>query len=197
VSTNVDASAPFGTYTPRYARPKAFMVLFGLALCAMGLWQLETPLRLLAFGGRARAETIDVIKTKVGLPDLVLHSDSQVQAGLESRDRSYLFWNEFRFHTANGQVVTVRAPVGSQLKPLYTLLDDDGLPTTDVVYYDLAHPEVVMFPQIISTWFAPGVVVLMGALAAFIGSVLFYWADKPIPLPHLPVTPSREEKSEP
>ena len=94
----------------------------------------------------------------------------------------------FSFHTADGKIETVRAPVGSQLKPLYSLLDADGLPTTDLIYYDPAHPDTVVFPLIISTWFAPGVLVIIGLIYIIIGSFLFYWANKPIELPH--ITPS-------
>jgi hypothetical protein len=194
MSTN-DIPSP-GTYTPGYAWPKRLMILFGLTLFALGLWQLRTPLWLLALGTRTTAEAVDVVKTKPGLPDVVLHTDAQLQAGLEARDRSYVFWNEFQFNTAGNQPVIVRAPVGSQLKPIYPLIDPDGLPTTATVAYDPAHPEIVLFPSLISTWFAPGALVFIGFLATIIGSVLLYWSNKPIELPHLPAgpTPSGEKR---
>ncbi len=176
------------TYTPGYARQKALIILFGIIVCAVGLWQLKTPLWLLVFGGHTRAEATTVIKTKTGLPDLVLNTDSQIQAHVESRDRSYVFWNEFKFHAKDGSEVTVRATVGSELKPLYPLLDEDGLPITDLIYYDPSNPNLVVFPRIISTWFAPGMLLLIGSLAILIGSFLLYWANKPIVLPHFPPT---------
>lgn len=184
-----------GTYTPGYAWPKRLMALGGLALFALGFWQLHTPLRLLAFGTRATAEVVDVVKSKAGLPDVVLHDDAQVQAHLETHDRSYVFWNDFQFHTAGGGAMTVRAPVGSQLKPLYPLLDSDGLPTSDTLYYDSHDPKVVVFPGIISTWFAPGAIAFIGLLTFVIGSVLLYWSDKPIVLPHIPSPNSAPEDS--
>ncbi len=173
-------------YTPGHAKRKALMVVYGIVLFLFGLTQLWTPLRLLALGNRVRGETTSVTKTKAGLSDLVLTDDSQIQANLEPRDRSYVFWNEFRFHTADGGVVNVRAPVGSQLKPLYTLLDPDGLPTTDLICYNPAHPQEIVFPLIISTWFAPGMIALSGLVCAIIGAFLFYWAKKPIELPYIP-----------
>ena len=179
-----------GTYTPGYGRQKALMILAGLFLFALGMWQLYTPLRLLLFGEKIRAEAIDVIKTKPGLPDLVLSSDPQIQANLEPRDRSYIFWNEFSFQTTKGLAVKVRATAGSQLEPLYSLLDSDGLPTTDSIWYDPSQPTAVVFPGIISTWFAPGMLAFVGSLAVMIGSVLLYWANKPIVLPHLPAAGS-------
>ena len=175
-----------GTYTPGYAKLKVLVIVWGFLLLALGLWQLWTPLRLVFFGERTEAEVTCVIKTKPGLPDLVLKDDLQVQAGQEKKDRSYVFWNEFVFHTRTGREVTVRAPVGSQIKPLYTLLDEDGLPTTDHIYYDPGHPETVVFPGIISTWFVPGMLTFVGALGVLIGSTLLYWANKPIELPHIP-----------
>jgi hypothetical protein len=184
-STDPTAASP-GTYTPGYRLPKALMILFGVFLVALGLWELRSTLWLLAFGQSVRAEATYVIKSKEGLPDRILRDDSQVQANVEAADRSYVFWNEFSFQTAQGGTVHVRAPVGSQLKPLYPLLDDDGLPTTDLVYYDRSNPNLVAFPLIVSTWYASGVLIVVGLLCAFVGSFLYYWADKPIILPHIP-----------
>jgi len=191
----MNGNLPAGTYTPGYAWPKRFMALGGLVLFALGFWQLHTPLQLLLFGTRATAEAVDVVKSKPGLPDVVLHDDAQVQAHAETHDRSYVFWNDFQFHTVDGRAITVRAPVGSQLKPLYPLLDPDGLPTMDVLYYDSHDPEKVVFPGIISTWFAPGAMAFIGLLAVVIGSVLLYWSDKPIAVPHIPSPNSTVEDS--
>lgn len=183
ITTPTDSPA---VYRPGYAVPKLLMVILGLVILTIGLSQLKTPLFLLLFGQRALAEAADVIKTKTGYPDVVLRDNLQLQAALEPRDRTYVFWNEFRFHTAAGAEITVRAPVGSRLKPLYPLLDDDGLPTTDFVCYSTSHPETVVFPRIISTWFAPGMLTFVGFMATLIGSFLLYWAKRPIELPHLP-----------
>lgn len=182
-------SAGTDVYTPGYAVMKLLMIGLGLVMFLLGLTQVWTPLRLLAFGTRAVAEASTVIKAKPGIPDTVFTDDLQIEAGLESRDRSWVFWNEFRFHTADGRVVEVRAPVGSQLKPLYPLLNVDGLPTTDVIYYDPAWPQVAVFPLIISTWFAAGALLVSGLAAIGIGAVLFHWSKKPITLPHMPGTP--------
>ncbi|WP_157895096.1 DUF3592 domain-containing protein [Verrucomicrobium sp. GAS474] len=187
--TPQDAPTPApGVYVPGYARAKLGMIAAGLLLMGLGFSQFAEPLRLLLFGERARAEAVRVVKTKEGLPDQVLESDRQVTAALEPRDRSYTFWNEFRFADGQGSSFEVRAPVGSQLKPLYPLIDEEGLPTTDLVVYDRAHPERSAFPMIVSTWFAPGMLFVIGTLCAFIGSFLFYWAKKPIELPRLPPT---------
>lgn len=192
---NATETASAGTYTPGYAWPKRFMILLGLGLFALGFWQLRTPLWLLAFGAHATAEMVDVVKTKPGLPDIVFHDEAELQAGLETRDRSFVFWNEFRFETPDGRSRTVRAPVGSQLKPLDPLVDADGLPSTETIYYDPKSPDVVAFPDILSVWFAPGALAFMGFLAMLIGTVLLYWSDKPIELPHLPPPSATEARS--
>jgi hypothetical protein len=180
MSTTTHAS-----YTPGYAGPKRLMIVLGALVLLTGFWQLRVPLRLLLFGARATTEAVDVVKTKPGVPDVVLHSQAEVQAAAETRDRSYVFWNEFQFEPAGQPACIVRAPAGSALKPLYPLLDEDGLPTTVAIWYDPAHPETAAFPEIMSVWFAPGVLVVVGLLAMIIGSILLYWADRPIPLPHL------------
>lgn len=174
-----------GHYVPGHAKRKLLMIAYGAVLFLFGLSQIWTPLCLVAFGKRAKAEAVAVIKSKEGLPDVVLTDDAQVQAKLEPHDRSYVFWNEFRFHTEKGEIVEVRAPVGSQLKPLYTLTDPDGLPTTDLIYYNPEQPKKVVFPLIISTWFASGVLIVAGLVCMIIGSTLYYWAKKPIELPHI------------
>lgn len=174
-----------GHYVPGHAKRKLLMIAYGTALFLFGLSQIWTPLLLVTFGKRAKAEAIAVIKTKEGVPDLTLTDDAQIANKLEPHDRSYIFWNEFRFHTDSGQPIDVRAPVGSQLKPLYNLTDADGLPTTDLVYYDVAHPSKAVFPMIVSTWFAPGVLIVAGLGCMIIGSTLYYWAKRPIELPHI------------
>lgn len=190
MNTSETAPASPGTYTPGYGRLKLCMAAYGLALAIFGLAHISTPLRLLAFGKSANAEAVYVIKSKKGLPDILLRNDLEVHAQEEPHDRSYVFWNEFRFQTAEGHSVEVRAPVGSLCKPLYKLIDADGLPTTDLVYYDPKNPSIVAFPLIMSTWFASGVLIIAGIVCAIIGSVLYYWSDKPIELPH--VTTGRE-----
>lgn len=184
--TNPTPATPSaGTYTPGYAKCKLLMVLGGIVLFILGFVQVATPLRLIAFGKRATAEATVVVKTKEGLPDKILTDDLQVQAAIETRDRSYIFWNDFKFHAEDGSVIQVRAPIGSLIKPLYPLSDADGLPTSDLVYYNPAHPQQVVFPRIMSTWFEPGVLMVAGLACALIGGTLYYWANKPIELPHI------------
>jgi len=175
-----------GYYIPGHAGRKLLIILCGILLVLFGISQMRTPLRLLFTGGKARAEAASVIKTKPGLPDVILTNDLDIRARQETRDRSYTFWNEFRFQDSGGREFVVRAEVGSKLKPLYPIVDEDGLPTSLPVHYDPRHPETVSFPTIFSTWFAPGALVIIGLGFILIGSFLFYWAGKPIELPHIP-----------
>ncbi|XHR29644.1 MAG: hypothetical protein ACFUZC_03610 [Chthoniobacteraceae bacterium] len=173
------------TYTPGYARMKLLTIAIGALIAAAGVSQMWIPLQLLAIGGRATAEATQVVKTTPGMRDQVFRTDPEIHAHLESRDRSSTFWNEFRFTDARGREVNVRSTVGSQLKPLAPLIDEDGLPTTLPVDYHPAHPELVSFPTLFSTWFVPGLMTLVGLGIVASGSVLLYWSHKPIELPHL------------
>ena len=175
-----------GYYTPGHAWQKLAVIAFGSLLFAFGISQMTTPLHLMFLGGRGAAEATRVIKSKPGLPDLILNDDAKIRAQQETQDHSSTFWNEFRFQDAGGREIAVRSPVGSQLKPLYPLIDDDGLPTSLPVWFDPRHPDVVAFPTIFSTWFAPGVLVVLGLVIAGIGSILLYWANRPVELPHIP-----------
>lgn len=181
---STESSAP-ASYVPGYLGAKRTMVALGVLIFLLGLSQLWTPLGLVIFGARAQAEAIRVVKEKPGQPPLILMDDVQLAAQAEPHDRSYVFWNEFRFHLPSGRVVELRAKVGAHVKPLYPLTDADGLPTTDWVCYDPAAPERATFPLIISIWLAPGVLIFAGLACAIIGAVLLYWADKPIVLPQL------------
>ena len=179
------APAP-ASYTPGYAGVKLAMILSGLALLIAGCAFLRTPLRLLCFGGHAIAEATRVIKSKGGAADQSLTDDVQVKAATESQDRSWTFFNEFRFETAAGDIVVIRPDTGSQLKPLYPLLDADGLPTSVLVCYDRGRPRLALFPGIVSTWFVPGGLAALGLLCSVTGALLWAAARKPIPLPRMP-----------
>lgn len=178
-------SSSTGSYTPGYRKSKLVVTIFGLIVFFFGMNQLWVPLRVLLTGTPGMAEATRVIKSKEGLPDRILVNDLQIKAAEETQDRSYIFWNEFRFNATNGQQVIIKAPVGSRLKPLYPLLDNDGLPTTVSVRYDPANVTDVIFPGIQSTWFVPGVMMFLGLIGTLIGSFLFYWSNKPIELPHV------------
>jgi hypothetical protein len=114
-----------------------------------------------------------------------LSTDAEILAAHEARDRSFVFWNEYRYRTSDGREITFRASAGSQLKPAHALFDDNGLPTTLTVYYNPAKPEKVVLPTEFSTWFMPGTLALFGLAGALVGIVLAWNAHKPIPLPHI------------
>jgi len=184
-----EATAPSpGTYTPGYAKQKVLVIVIGLLVAALGFAQLWGPLRLLLFGRQAMAEAVRIVKIAPGQADVVLTTDAEVQAEVNRQHRAAVFWNEYRFLTAEGRTVNVRASVGSQGRPLAPLVGSDGLPTVLRVCYDPARPERVAFLALMSTWLAPGMIVFCGLLAVLIGSVLLYWAGKPIELPHIPPT---------
>jgi hypothetical protein len=167
-------------YTPGYRGPKLAVVAFGLILFLYGLSELWTPLFLLIKGVPTTAEVTRVVKTKAGLPDQIFVDDLHVRAAEEKRDRSYLFWNEFLFHSANGMEHVVRLSIGSQLKPLYPLLDEDGLPTTVQIYYDPQNPSTICIPTVLSTWFAPGMIAFMGLVGMLFGLTLLHGAGRRI-----------------
>jgi hypothetical protein len=173
------------TYTPGYARMKLLVIVLGALVAAAGVSQMWQPLKLLVIGERATAEATHVVKTTPGMRDQIFHNDAEIHAHLETRDRGSTFWNEFRFTDARGREVNVRSTVGSQLKPLYPLIDEDGLPTTLPVHYHPARPELVSFPTLFSTWFVPGLMMLVGLGVMAAGAVLLYWSNKPIEMPHL------------
>jgi hypothetical protein len=172
-------------YRPGYKGAKLAMLLAGLLVLAFGISQLIPPLHLVWRGERALAEATQVVKAKPGRPDQVFKDDIAVRAHLEVQDRSYTFWNEFALTLRDGRTVPVRCPIGSQLKPLFPLLDAEGLPTSVWVCYDRANPQHAIFPSVFSTWYAPVVLTGLGLACCIIAILLYYWADKPIELPRV------------
>jgi hypothetical protein len=182
-------------YTPRHSIRKLGMAGFGALMVTIAFIQIGPELRLIIWGGRAQAEAVRVVKQKLGGAEQVFTSDAEVRAAEEQRDRSYVFWNEYRFQMPDGKSVEFRALSGSQLKPANSLLDKDGLPTTVWVCYDPKHPQRVTLPFEYSTWFVPGVLVGFGLVCFINGCVLLYFARKPIALPILPDgTPAASRK---
>ncbi|MCX8090774.1 MAG: MFS transporter, partial [Verrucomicrobiae bacterium] len=133
-------------YTPGYVWAKLGMLGFALLLIALGLLKLGPALGLMLFGQRAEAEAVRIIKEKIGGEAIVLTTDAEVRAAEEKQDRTFVFWNEYRFQLPDGTPVEFRAPVGSQLRPAKYLTDKDGLPTTVTVCYDPADPQRVILP---------------------------------------------------
>ncbi len=173
-------------YTPGARLRKLLMIILGLTIFVLSAGDLWPALRLVFFGTRATAEATRVIKSRPGSPDQIITDTAALTAATENEDRSYSFSNEFQFQTSDGHVVMARPSTSGLAKPLFPLIDEEGLPTETIVYYDAGHPEAAIFPNTMSTWFAPCVFAFLGLLCALIGSFLFYWADKPIELPHLP-----------
>lgn len=177
-----EAVSPASHYTPRHAKRKFGMAILGLFVLAYGWSELWPPLSLVLAGHQAWGEATRVIKTKPGLPDQILTDDLEVNAAEETHDRSYIFWNEFKFTTADNQQHIVRFAIGSQLKPLFPLLDEDGLPTTVRIYYDPNDAGKICIPIVFSTWFAPGLITFMGVICFLCGCMILYHAHDKIEL---------------
>ena len=173
------------TYTPGYLLPKLGIVALGLLMTGFASINLVPALSLLALGERSQAEAIAVFKERTGGESQRLITDAEILAAEEVRDRSFVFWNEYRFRSASGEEVIFRAPAGSQLRPAHMLFDDDGLPTTLTVCYNPSDPQKVLLPTEFSTWFMPGTLALFGLIGAALGSILAWKARRPIPLPHI------------
>jgi hypothetical protein len=163
-------------YTPLHIKRKIGMVLVGLVIFAYGWSELWPPLSLVLSGHHALGEATRVIKAKPGLPDQIFTDDVKLSAAQESRDRSYVFWNEFKFIAADNKEYVVRLDTGGQLKPLFPLLDADGLPATVQIYYDPKDPSKTCIPILLSTWFAPALITFMGAVCSLFGCLILYWA---------------------
>ncbi len=173
------------TYTPSYVPHKIGMLLVCLLLLALGGTKLFPALQLVIFGQRTTAEVVAIIKTQEARPDQKLNRDADWKLAEDNRDRSSVFWDEYRFTPAGGTPMVFRGPVGSLFRPPQPLLDADGLPTVVTVCYDPNNPERVQLPLELSTWFFPATITFFGFLGTGVTLLLLYFARKPIVLPHI------------
>ena len=180
------STQPSETYTPGYLLPKLLLALTGLAVAGLAIRELTPDLRLIATGTRSEAVATAVVATKSGAPDERFVSQAELKAKLDqvsnSKDYTWVFWNEFTFDTADGATMTFRRDVGCKLKPSMPLVDDGGLPTAALLLYDAKHPEQTCLPLEYSTWFAPLLLALVGLVASAVGAILAWYARQPIVL---------------
>jgi Na+/melibiose symporter-like transporter len=183
-------SQSYGTYTPGYFWPKLGVMLVGCGLLVYAGHELWTPARLLLTGRRTQAEAVRVIKSR-GAETLSFTDDTLARAAEEKRDRTWRFFTEFQFLTENHHEQKVLLPFAQRLKPLFSLLDEDGLPSPAMVWYDPARPQTVVFPATFATWFVPLMITLFGLFNTYIGAMMAWHANRPIELPPPPAAPPK------
>lgn len=182
---NASSTTKTQTYLPGFVPHKIAMTLAGIGLIALGLIELGPTIKTALTGESTIAIASKVVKERIGADSVDLTSDAAILQSKESFDRSFVFWNYFKFETADGEVVEFRADTGKQLEPAYTLRDPDGLPTSVRVLYFPATPKEAIIPSSYSTWFLSGVLMLVGTLTTIFGGLLLYYARKPIAMPIL------------
>ena len=171
-----------GTYVPGYYWQKATMIAFGVAILGVGFAWIWGPASLLITGKRVQAETSAIIAVAPDAEERYFTNDLEVSQITSQKSHALVFWNDFRF-LADNQVVTVRSPVGNRVRPLFPLLDADGLPTIVTLFYDPQNPSHTVIPSLYSIWFLPGILLLIGTFLVVVGSILLANARRPIVLP--------------
>ena len=189
-----DATPPVQErYVPGYVGAKLFMLAYSLGLVALGLVDLAPTFALLATGRGVQAEAVAVVKERHpsdGREPEVLRTPSAVKAAEERRDRSFVFWNEYRFYLPDGEARIARAPFASQLKPQDPLFDDQGIPTTVWLVHDRENPDRIVLPLSFSTWYLPGMLVGFGGAGAIVAFLLLRHARRVVEMPVLGPAPA-------
>jgi Na+/melibiose symporter-like transporter len=171
------------TYYPGCVSQKIVMLLFALAMTGFGLVKMGPDMKLILTGDSTTALASHVVKERIGGSAIILSSDAAIAEARERFDRSWIFWNHFKFTTPDGREVAFRAPTGKQLEPEYPILNQDGLPTAVRVFYDPGNPHKVVIPGHFSTWFLSGLLVLFGTIGTLFSIFLLRAARKPIQMP--------------
>lgn len=170
-------------YVPGHVPQKLLMLAFGVVILVVGLTDVVPNLAILATGTWSEARAVEVVKTKAGLPDRVLANDQEIDAALEPTDRSYLFWNVFHIGLPSGETVSVRLPTSSISKPIFPIIDSEGMPTILPVVYSEPRAGCIVFPTVMDTWVFPSLAVLIGTLTVCVATLLFVNARKGIEMP--------------
>ena len=170
-------------YVPGYVPQKFLMLAIGVLILVAGLTELVPNLTLMATGTWTEARAVEVVKTKTGLPDKVLASDREIDAALEPTDRSYLFWNVFNVELTGGETAPVRLPTAAISKPIFPIIDSEGMPTILRVVYSGPRAERIVFPTVMDTWVFPALTALIGALTVGGATLLLVNARKGIEMP--------------
>lgn len=188
-------------YIPGYALPKLGLALMGLIMLTVAFYQARTFLWLGFTGRSTMAESVHISLVDAAGTVTVLRDDAEVALKEDelkkSKDRSLVFWIDYRFSTKDGAVVIARSPLGQVMKPLHTLKDEDGLPRSITLWYDPAHPQTIVIPPQflrasgafipfgLNTIFVPSMLLIFGITGLFVGLLLWWNAKKPIEMPDL------------
>lgn len=176
-------------YVPGYVTAKVLIVVFGLTLIGLSMIKLGPVFVHLLTGERAQAEAVRVVRISSGGQEEVLTSNRAIESYTKDekvrKDRSFVYWNEFRYTTREGVEVEFRFPVGQFLTPHYMILDKDGVPSSLPIRYSASDPQHPTLYTEWFTWFLPGSLLVFGALTTWVGLTLLAYARKPIELPDL------------
>lgn len=184
--TTPTSSPRLENYVPGHVPQKLALLVFGIAILILGLLELTPRLALLLRGQSALAEAVAVIKEKPGLPDVTFTNDVALAGDLKIVDRSYRYWNVFRYRAGDGTSHDVRLPSPAVVKPIYSISDEDGLPQALPVRYDPAAPDTaILFPTVFSTWVFPALLTFIGLLITLCATLILFAARRPIELPVL------------
>jgi hypothetical protein len=186
------------------------LAIFSALLIAVALYQYRLVTRLAFTGEAAMAEAVQVVVVDEAGNETILRDDAEVKVKVDelktSRDRSQVFWIEYRFNIAGTSHLT-RSPIGQVMRPLHALKDEDGLPRSIKIWYDPANPKTTVIPfQFLrasgafitfglSTCFVPGMLLLFGIAGVFVGLALWLNANKPIEMPDLSQAHGELDKS--
>lgn len=183
-------------YVPGYSLPKLGLSLLGVVLLTLGLITFWPFLKLAIAGQGIRAETARVIVVDANGAERILKTEAEVDATIktaeEERDRTSVFYSEYRFVTKDAKTVEVRSPIGYRVnlvgekpKSRQLIRDADGLPRLEYLWYDPAHPTTIILPTALSTYFMPGMLILFGFIAFGLGLLLWWYSKRPIEVPDL------------
>ena len=165
-------------YVPGHAGTKALMTALGLAISALGLFELSGPFCAWTSGGRTVGEIVKVVRTAPGETDRVFNTPGTVE---RDRNPRAVFWHYIEFQTADGANHVAKLTSASSSRPIYSVGEQiriapvPGSPDLAVPLYDLR------------TWVFGGVFTGLGLFVSAIFGVLLRRCRDPIPVP--PDTP--------
>ena len=167
------------TYTPGYSGMKAFFVLVGLGIVALGVATIYRPLKLLASGQRATAEITAVVVSRPGEPDQVLTSKDDVKPD-SSRTATFRF--RARYRGPDGTFHTGLLDLAYHATPNSTIGDRFSVAYAPAAAADASRPVVLVPIYDLGTWTFGAFLILTGAFLAVVQGLYLVYSRTPIPI---------------
>jgi MFS family permease len=170
-------------YVPGHLPWKIAFLAFSIVILGAGIWILLPKLAIVASGSLVQARVEAVTYQDGNGEKVIFESATSVREFLSKEKKNGIFHLKCVAEMPDGSLVRFTPSNARTQKPLLDIVDEDGLPSTLMACIPARAPASAILPFEIGTWFMPGLVVFLGAIATVLAAFLVQSALQPIALP--------------